>query len=97
MPVKKEPVISNEQLKFGWWYVKYEFAYRPMAAFEIFEDEYKKQFCDEISTLEMVDIYSDYVNSQKMPEGFIPNIIGAIAYFVFKIRHIARLFKSKSF
>lgn len=90
--------IIGQQLKFGWWYVKYEFAYEPMAAFEIFEDEYKKQFdCDEISTLEMVDIYSDYVNSQKMPEGFIPNIIGAIAYFVFKIKHIARLFKSKPF
>lgn len=88
-----------QQLKFGWWYIKYEFAYDPMAAFGIFEDEYKKQFdsCDEISTLEMVEIYSDYVNSQKMPEGFIPNIIGAIAYFVFKIRHIARLFKSKPF
>lgn len=91
-----------QQLKFGWWYIKYEFAYDPMAAFGIFEDEYKKQFdsCDEISTLEMVEIYSDYVNSQKMPEGFIPNIIGAIAYipyFVFNIRQIARLFKSKPF
>lgn len=35
-----------------------------------------------------------------MPEGFIPNIIGAIAYipyFVFNIKQIARLFKSKPF
>jgi len=44
--------------------------------------------------------YLIYVNSQKMPEGFIPNIIGAIAYipyFVFNVRQIARLFKSKPF
>ena len=75
---------QTNQMKFGWWYFRYQFAYEPMAAFGVFEDEYKKQFdCDEISTLEMVEIYSDYV----MPSGLIPNVIGAIAYIVFKVRH----------
>jgi hypothetical protein len=35
----------------------------------------------------MVEIYSDYVDTQKMPSGLIPNVIGAIAYIVFKVRH----------
>ena len=89
--------IPNEtkKLNFGWWFFEYEFVYEPMAAFGVFEDEYRKQFdCDEISTLEMVEIYSDYCNSQKMPSGLIPNIVGAIAYIVFRIRHKAHLLNS---
>ena len=86
---------ETKKLNFGWWFFEYEFVYEPMAAFGVFEDEYRKQFdCDEISTLEMVEIYSDYCNSQKMPSGLIPNIVGAIAYIVFRIRHKAHLLNS---
>lgn len=79
--------LGLNEMKFGWWYIRYQFAYEPWASFGVFEDEYKKQFnCEEISTLEMVEIYSDY-SENRMPKGLIPDVISAIAYIVFRIRH----------
>lgn len=78
----------NQKMKFGWWFVRYSFSYEPWDAFGIFEDEYRKQFCDhETSSLDMTEIYYDFANNDKMPKGLIPALIGFIAYIVFRIRH----------
>lgn len=76
-------------MKFGWWYLRYAFAIEPMAAFGIWEDEYKHQFpeYDDYSTWQMVNVYSDYCYNDLMPKSFIVSVIDAVSYaFLFKFR-----------
>jgi|688.fasta_scaffold24370_4 hypothetical protein len=78
-----------ERMKFGWWYLRYAFTYEPMKAFGAWEDECKRQFpqYDTYSTLEMVDVYTDYCYQNLMPKSFIVSVIDAVSYaFLFNFR-----------
>ena len=78
-----------KKMKFGWWYLRYAFAIEPMAAFGIWENEYKRQFpeYDDCSVLEMVNVYSDYCHHDLMPKSFIVSVIDAVSYaFLFNFR-----------
>lgn len=79
--------LTFDKMQLGWWYVKYEFAFEPMAAFGIFEEAYRQQFKDNTSeTIELVNVYSDFTGNNKMPSGFIPNAIALVAGIVFQLR-----------
>lgn len=76
-------------MSFGWWYVQYAFTYEPMKAFGVWEDECKRQFpqYSGCSTLEMVDVYTDYCYNDLMPKSFIVSVIDAVSYaFLFNFR-----------
>lgn len=77
-----------KKMKFGWWYVRYAFAYEPMKAFGVWEDECKRQFPehDDRSVLEMVDVYADYCYQGLMPKNFLVSTIDAITCPLFKFR-----------
>jgi hypothetical protein len=93
----KQVIVSNkenariktmEKMKFGWWYVRYAFTYEPMKAFGAWEDECKRQFpqYDTYSTLEMVDVYTDYCYQNLMPKNFLVSTIDAVTCPLFKFR-----------
>jgi hypothetical protein len=73
-------IKTMERMKFGWWYLRYAFAIEPMAAFGIWESEYKHQFpeYDDYSTWQMVNVYSE--NHDLMPKSFIVSVIDAVSY-----------------
>ena len=75
-------------MRFGWWYVRYAFTYEPMKAFSIWEDECKRQFpeYDYCSTLQMVDVYTDFCYHGLMPKNFLVSIIDAVTYPLFKFK-----------
>jgi hypothetical protein len=77
-----------EKMKFGWWYVQYDLTYEPMKAFGVWECECKRQFpqYSRYSTLEMVDVYTDFCYHDLMPKNFLVSIIDAVTYPLFKFR-----------
>jgi len=80
--------MKMEKMKFGWWYVQYVLTYEPMKAFGVWECECKRQFpqYSGYSTLEMVDVYTDFCYHGLMPKNFLVSIIDAVTYPLFKFR-----------
>jgi len=81
-------IKTMEKMRFGWWYVRYVLTYEPMKAFGVWEDECKRQFpqYSGYSTLEMVDVYTDFCYHGLMPKNFLVSIIDAVTYPLFKFR-----------